>query len=92
LLAAFSKVALVADRDLLRERDAGNVVFMAADVPLPLDGVRRAAARGVHPDDVLDRPAVVRFAGTAPMATDATVDRWARIAPPPDLPVPLYGE
>jgi len=28
----------------------------------------------------------------APAATDATLDRWARIAPPADLPVPLYGE
>jgi SAM-dependent methyltransferase len=92
LLAAFGEIGLVADRDLLRERDAGNVVFMAADVPLPLDGVRRAAARGAHPDDVLDRAEVVRFAGSAPAATDATLDRWARIAPPADLPVPLYGE
>jgi len=92
LLAAFSEIGLVADRDLLRERDAGNVVFIAADVPLPLDGVRRAAARGAHPDDVLDRAEVVRFAGSAPAATDATLDRWARIAPPADLPVPLYGE
>jgi hypothetical protein len=41
---------------------------------------------------VLDRAAAVRFAGSAPVATDATVDRWIRIAPPPDLPVPLYGE
>jgi hypothetical protein len=41
---------------------------------------------------VLDRAEVVRFAGSAPAATDATLDRWARIAPPADLPVPLYGE
>ena len=37
------------------------------------------------------RPALVT-AGPAPVATDATVDRWARIAPPPDLPVPLHGD
>jgi hypothetical protein len=92
LLAAFAEVGLVADRDVLRERDAGNVVFLAADGPLPLDGVRRAAARGAYPDDVLDRTGVARFAGSAQVATDATVDRWARLAPPPDLPVPLYGD
>jgi SAM-dependent methyltransferase len=92
LLAAFPHVALAADRDLLRERDAGNVVFLAAGVPLPLAGVRRAATRGAYPDDVLDRVAVARFAGSAAVATDATTDRWATIAPPPDLPVPLHGD
>lgn len=92
LLAAFPHVALVAERDLLRERDAGNVVFLASGVPLPLAEVRRAAARGAFPDDVLDRAAVTTFAGTAAVATDATTDRWARIAPPEDLPVPLRGD
>jgi len=89
LLAAFEHVGLVADRDLLRERDAGNVVFLASAAPLPLAEVRRAAARGAFPDDVLDRAGVAAFAGPAAVATDATVDRWARLAPPPDLPVPL---
>ena len=42
--------------------------------------------------DVLDRAAVAEFAGSAAVATDATTDRWARIAPPEDLPVPLHGE
>jgi spermidine synthase len=92
LLAAFPHVALVAERDLLRERDAGNVVFLASGAPLPLDAVRRAASRGAFPDDVLDRAAVTTFAGSAAVATDATTDRWAKIAPPPDLPVPLHGQ
>jgi spermidine synthase len=92
LLAAFPHVALVAERDLLRERDAGNVVFLASAAPLPLDAVRRAASRGAFPDDVYDRAQVASFAGTAAVATDATTDRWARIAPPEDLPVPLHGE
>jgi hypothetical protein len=92
LLAAFDHVALVAERDLLRERDAGNVVFLASAAPLPLDGVRKAASRGAFPDDVLDRAAVTRFAGSAAVATDDSVDRWAKIAPPPDLPVPLHGD
>jgi SAM-dependent methyltransferase len=92
LLAVFGDVALAADRDLLRERDAGNVVFLAAGVPLPVTELRRVATRGAHPDDVLDRTAVARFAGSAAVATDATLDRWATIAPPPDLPVPLLGD
>jgi SAM-dependent methyltransferase len=92
LLAAFPHVGLVAERDLLRERDAGNVVFLASAAPLPLDGVRKAASRGTFPDDVLDRAAVTTFAGSAAVATDDTTERWAKIAPPPDLPVPLHGE
>jgi spermidine synthase len=92
LLRAFAHVGLVAERDLLRERDAGNVVFLASSAPLPLDGVRKAASRGAFPDDVLDRAAVATFAGSAAVATDDTVERWAKIAPPPDLPVPLHGE
>lgn len=92
LLAAFDHVALVAERDLLRERDAGNVVFLASAAPLPLDGVRKAASRGAFPDDVLDRAAVTTFAGKAAVATDDTIERWARIAPPADLPVPLHGD
>jgi spermidine synthase len=92
LLAAFDHVGLVAERDLLRERDAGNVVFLASPAPLPLTALRRVAARGAFPDDVLDRAAVTTFAGSAAIATDDTLDRWARIAPPPDLPVPLHGD
>ena len=92
LLAAFDTVALVAERDMLRERDAGNVVFVAAGAaagPLPLAPLARRAARGRYPDDVLDRAGVVRFAGRSAVVTDADTDRWRRLAPPPDLPVPL---
>ena len=91
LLVAFEHVALVAERDVLRERDAGNVVFLASSVPLPLAELARRAARGRYPDDVLDRAEVVRFAGRAAVVTDAGTDRWRRLAPPPDLPVPLHG-
>ena len=89
LLAGFEHVALTADRDLLRERDAGNVVFVASAVPLPLAELARAAARGQFPDDLLDRAAVARFAAASPVVRDADADRWRRLAPPPDLPVPL---
>jgi spermidine synthase len=91
LLAAFEHVALTAERDLLRERDAGNVVFLASPTPLPLAELTRSAARGPFPDDLLDRAAVARFAGRAAVVTDDAADRWNRLAPPPDLPVPLHG-
>ena len=91
LLTAFEQVALVAERDLLREREAGNVVFVASAVPLPLGELARSAARGPYPDDLLDRAGVARFAGRSAVVTDADTDRWRRLAPPPDLPVPLHG-
>lgn len=92
LLAAFEHVALTAERDLLRERDAGNVVFLASPAPLPLAELTRSAARGPFPDDLLDRAGVTRFAGRATVVTDGSGDRWQRLAPPPDLPVPLHGD
>jgi spermidine synthase len=89
LLAAFDQVALVAERDLLRERDAGNVVFVASAAPLPLGELARRAARGRYPDDLLDRAGVVRFAGRSAVVTDAGTERWRRLTPSPDLPVPV---
>jgi SAM-dependent methyltransferase len=92
LLAAFRHVALIGNRDLLRERDAGNTVFVAADVPLPIAELTGVAARGALPDDVLDRAGVARFASDARPLTDTDADRWRAIGPPPDLPVPLIEE
>jgi spermidine synthase len=67
-------------------------VSRAEAATLPLEELRKAASRGAFPDDVLDRAAVTRFAGSAAIATDDTTDRWAKIVPPPDLPVPLHGD
>jgi spermidine synthase len=89
LLAAFPHVALTTAHDLLRERDAGNVVFLAAAVPLPLSALSRAAARGALPDLVLGRDEVTDFAGTARPVADGDADRWRAAAPDPDLPVPV---
>jgi spermidine synthase len=91
VLAAFEHVALVTATDLLRERDAGNVVLLASRVPLPLGALARAAARGPQPDVLLERPAVVEFAADARPLLDAEADRWRAAAPPPDLPVPLLA-
>lgn len=92
LLAAFDHLVLTADRDLLRSRDAGNVVFVASSAPLPQADLARAAARGPLPEDLLDRAEVVRFAGDAPVVRDGEREHWHRIAPPPDLPVPLHDD
>ena len=92
LLVAFEHVMLTADRDLLRERDAGNVVFAVSGAPLPEAAIARAAARGPLPEEMLDRAGVVRFAAGVAPVRDADTARWRRIAPPPDLPVPLHGD
>jgi spermidine synthase len=89
LLAAFDAVALVTAHDVLRERDAGNVVFVASGAPLPLASLSRAAARGALPDLVLDRAEVTAFAGTARPVYDCDGERWLAAAPAPDLPVPI---
>ena len=92
LLSSFQHVALVVNRDLLRERDAGNAVFAASDVALPVAELARVAARGQFPDDVLDRAEVTRFAGTAHPLHDGERERWLSLAPPPDLSVPIAGD
>jgi spermidine synthase len=91
VLAAFEHVALVTATDLLRERDAGNVVLLASREPLPLAALTRAAARGPQPDVLLPRPEVAEFAGSARPLPDAETDRWRAAAPPPDLPVPVLS-
>jgi hypothetical protein len=35
---------------------------------------------------------VVRFAGRVQVVRDGDAERWRRLAPPPDLPVPLVGD
>jgi hypothetical protein len=88
LLAVFPHLVLVAGSDMLRERDAGNVVLLASPTPLPIAALRRAASRGPLPDLVLDRADVAGFAADARPLPDAEADRWLAAAPPPDLPVP----
>jgi len=89
LLVAFPHLVLVSERDVLRERDAGNVVLLASDSPLPVAALTRAAAHGPLPDVVLERDDVAAFAGDARPLPDSETDRWLAAAPPPDLPVPV---
>src|SRR5439155_23456 len=65
MLTAFEHVVLVSERDVLRERDAGNVVLLASASALPAAALARAAARGPLPDVVLERAGVAGFAGDA---------------------------
>jgi spermidine synthase len=88
LLAAFPHTALAIGQELLRERDAGNVVLLASQHPLPLSELARAAARGQLPDVLAGRSGVQTFAGDARPLTDSETARWLAAAPPPDLPVP----
>jgi SAM-dependent methyltransferase len=89
LLASWPHVVLLTSTDMLRERDAGNVVLLASAAPLPLEALAKAAGRGMLPDVLLRRPQVEEFTGGARPLTDAETDRWIAAAPPPDLPVPL---
>ncbi|MEN3356812.1 MAG: hypothetical protein V7637_794 [Mycobacteriales bacterium] len=91
VLAGFEHVALVTAADLLKERDAGNVVLLASAAPLPLAALARAAGRGPQPDLLLERPAVVTFAGDARPLLDNEADRWLAAAPPPDLSVSVIS-
>jgi SAM-dependent methyltransferase len=89
LLASWAHVLLLTSTDMLRERDAGNVVLLASAQPLPEVALAKAASRGQLPDVLLRRGQVAEFAGDARPLVDADADRWLAAAPPPDLPVPL---
>jgi spermidine synthase len=53
LRAAFGHVAGFAGREVARRRHAGNMLLLASDSPLPLDGLSRRLAGGAHPAEVL---------------------------------------
>ncbi|MFL6111789.1 MAG: spermidine synthase [Catenulispora sp.] len=71
LLAAFAEVAMVGEPGQLRGRRFGNIVLVAGDDPLPLEGLARRLAGGavrarlVQPDRVRELAA-----GIAPLLDD----------------------
>ena len=77
----FAHVALVAPPDRLRtsaDGVGGNVVVLASDAPLPIDGLEeRLDARGAADTLVSDSAAIDAFTGDAPVLTDefAPVDQ-----------------
>jgi spermidine synthase len=84
LRLAFSELAAIADPGVLRGRRTGNVVFVAGQRELPLEGLRERARQGAVPERVMDTSACVRFAGGArPLHDDS---------PPMTMPaLPQYG-
>jgi hypothetical protein len=91
VLAGFEHVIMVTAADLLKERDAGNVVLLASATPLPVAALGKAARSGPLPDLVLDQTEVAGFAGDARPLRDNEAERWLAAAPPPDLSVSVIA-
>ncbi|MCW2605878.1 MAG: spermidine synthase-like protein [Frankiales bacterium] len=81
LSAVFPHVVLLADPGVLRGRRFGNVVLAGSALPLPLDGLRRRAARAAGTARVVAGEDLVDFIAGARPVTDAT-------AAPSPLPPP----
>lgn len=81
LRAVFPHVVLLADPGVLRGRRFGNVVLAGSAVPLPLDGLRRRAARAAGTARVVAGDDLVAFVAGARPVTDAS-------AAPAPLPPP----
>ena len=65
LRAAFGHIAVVAARRVVRARQGGNVVLVAAAAPLPTAALRGRALRGPSPELVLAGADAEGFAGRA---------------------------
>ena len=81
LSAVFGHVVLLGDPGVLRGRRFGNLVLAASDAPLPVEGLRRRAARAAGTARVVAGPDLVAFVAGARPALDAT-------AAPSPLPPP----
>lgn len=84
LRALFPHVALLADPGVLRGRRFGNLVLAASAVPLPLEGLRRRAARAAGTARVVAEDDLTAFVAGARPVTDATA------APAPLPPAGLF--
>lgn len=83
LASVFGHVVLVADPAVLRGRRFGNLVLAGSAEPLPADALARRVAADPAMGRLLDGGDLVRFAGSAPVVTDA--DAVASPAPPAQL-------
>ncbi len=81
LLEVFAHVVLLAEPGVLRGRRFGNVVLAGSALPLPLDGLRRRAARAVGTARVVAADDLRSFIGGARPVTDGTA-RPAPVPPP----------
>jgi hypothetical protein len=79
IAAQFRYVAVLSRQNVLaRTRAGGNLVVVASDAPLPLDGIRQQLARLQSPYGILGTEQDVSdFIGDAPLLTDdyAPVDQ-----------------
>ena len=85
LQAVFAHVLLMADPGVLRGRRFGNVVLAGSDAPLPVDWLRRRAARAVGTARLVEGADLQAFAGGAAVVTDA------RPAASPTPPAAVFG-
>lgn len=83
LLTVFADAMLLAEPAVLRGRHFGNLVLVGSSMPLPRGEVSRRAASSIFPARVLDRAAMQRFTGGAPVSSDAAPAPSPR--PPEDL-------
>jgi spermidine synthase len=85
LRAVFRHVCLVAEPGTLRGRRFGNLVAVASDAELPIDGLIRACARDPMPARVVHGVDLDRFAGKARPVTDAEA------VPSPEPPAGVFS-
>ena len=71
LRSIFRHVCLLAEPGILRGRRFGNLVAVASDAELPIEGYVRRCARDPMPSRVVHGHDLVRFAGTARPVLDA---------------------
>ena len=83
LRAVFRHVCLLAEPGTLRGRRFGNLVAVASDAPLPVDGLTRRCAGDPMPARVVAGDDLDRFAGTAQPVHD--VDAAPSPEPPPGV-------
>ncbi len=77
LRAVFDHVAVIALPERIERRDGGNLVLVASDSPIDVDGIRAAIAERDGEQIVADGELLDRFVGSARVLTDdfAPVDQ-----------------
>ena len=69
--SVWKETCMIAEPAVIRGRRLGNFVLVAGERPLPLAGLRRRTAADPFPARVVDGAELTRFAGSAPVITDA---------------------
>ncbi len=85
LQGVFAHTVLLSDPGVLRGRRFGNLVLIGSDAPLPLEGLRRRAARAAGTARVVAGDDLVAFVAGAPVLTDAAA------VPTPTAPKDLFA-